>query len=94
MDSTRKTKTTGKKTGVATQHTGAATSNQRAIWNTDCNAMLIKCLEAHKRDGRMGSNSSWHKDVWADTEQKLAGTEQTFGGAKKSADSCHNRCVK
>ena len=60
MDSTRKTKTTGKKTGVATQHTGAATSNQRAIWNTDCNAMLIKCLEAHKRDGRMGSNSSWH----------------------------------
>jgi hypothetical protein len=54
-------------------------------------AMLIECLEAHKRDGRMGSNSSWHKDVSADAEQKLAGTEQIFGGAKKSADSCHNR---
>ena len=47
MDSTRKTKTTGKKTGVATQRTGAATSNQRAIWNTDCKS---RC-NAHRVPG-------------------------------------------
>lgn len=66
-------------------------TNPRSVWNSACDSILVECLEGHKRDGRMGSNSSWHKDVWADAETKLSGTKAHSGGARKTADSCHNR---
>jgi len=68
-----------------------AGSRDRAVWNADCNAMLLECLEKQKEEGRMTSNSSWHKDAWTEAEKALAGTEMTSGGSKKTAVSCHNR---
>ena len=68
-----------------------APSRDRAVWNKHCDCILIETLEEQKENGRMTSNSSWHKEAWTAAELALAGTELISGGIKKSSQSCHDR---
>lgn len=68
-----------------------APSRDCAVWNADCDCILIETLEDQKANGRMTSNSSWHKEAWTATELALSGTELSLGGIKKTAQSCHDR---
>lgn len=63
----------------------------RAIWNIDCDCILVECLEGEKANGKGTSNGGFHLSAWTATEIKLAGTELTSGELKKTADSCQNR---
>lgn len=76
---------------TATEEPTSKEPRVRTNWSETSDTMLITVLETQKTEGRMTSNSSWHKDVWVAAERALAGTEVADGGTKKTAASCMTR---
>jgi hypothetical protein len=59
-----------------------------AIWNHDCDSILIDALFKKWQDGRQSDNASWHSSAWTTAETLLAGTETHTGGSPKTTQSC------
>lgn len=66
-------------------------TRSRAIWNANCDGILVDTLFKERQSGRQTDNASWHPSAWTTAETLLAGTETHTGGIPKSAQSCQNR---
>lgn len=60
---------------------------KRCRWNADCDALLIGQLLAEKAEGNQTDNAGWHQPAWTACPRVLEGSEETSGGAVKSADA-------
>jgi hypothetical protein len=63
----------------------------RAVWNTDCDSILLDVLIKQRESGLQTSNGNFHTSAWTEAEKTLAKTEMHTGGAPKSVSGCQNR---
>ncbi|KAF8240045.1 hypothetical protein L208DRAFT_892280 [Tricholoma matsutake] len=62
----------------------------RAVWNMDCDSILLDVLIKQWESGLQTSNGNFHTSAWTEAEKALAKTEMHTGGAPKSVSCCQN----
>ena len=63
----------------------------RAIWNADCDSILLDVLIKQQESGLQTSNGNFHTTAWTEAEKALSKTEMVTGGAPKTVSCCQNR---
>ncbi|KIL54101.1 hypothetical protein M378DRAFT_63866, partial [Amanita muscaria Koide BX008] len=62
-----------------------------AVWNSDCDLILLDVLIKQRESGLQTSNGNFHTSAWTEAEKALAKTEMLTGGAPKTVSGCQNR---
>ena len=61
-----------------------------AVWNMDCDSILLDVLIKQRESGLQTSNENFHTSTWTEAKKALAKTEMHTGGAPKSVLCCQN----